>query len=98
MLVEPKIAHLVKRAAKHAGFELAGISPVREFSELEYFPKWIAAGQAGEMKYLEARDDQGELKRASLRAVAPWAQSVIVCAINYNAAEPYSTQVTDKDR
>ena len=98
MLVESKIAELVKQAAKNAGFDLAGIAPVRDFSELEYFPQWIAAGQAGEMKYLEARDEQGELKRASLRTVAPWARSVIVCAINYNTAEPYSTQVRDKER
>ncbi len=47
------------------------------------------------MKYLEARDEQGNLKRASLSRVAPWARSVIVCAINYNTAHPYSTQVHD---
>ena len=47
----------------------------------------------GEMKYLEARDETDKLKRASLARVAPWARSVIVCAINYNTAHPYSTQV-----
>jgi len=36
------------------------------------------------MKYLEARDEQGRLKRASLSHAAPWARSVVVCAINYN--------------
>jgi len=46
----------------------------------------------GEMKYLEARDETDKLKRASLSRVAPWARSVIVCAINYNTAHPYSTQ------
>ena len=61
------------------------------------FLDWIAAGHAGEMKYLESRDDQGELKRASLARVAPWAKSVIVCAINYNTAHPYSTQVHDSE-
>ena len=50
------------------------------------------------MKYMEARDEQGELKRASLSRVAPWAKSVVVCAINYNTAEPYSTQVQDSNR
>lgn len=43
------------------------------------------------MKYMEARDERGELKRAALDRVAPWARSVIVCAINYNTAEPYSS-------
>ena len=86
---------MVKEAAREAGLELAGIAPVREFAELKHFPKWIAAGHAGEMKYMEARDEAGELKRASLRSAAPWARSVIVCAINYNTAHPYSTHVQD---
>ena len=46
------ITDLVKRASHDAGFELAGIAPVREFDELAYFPQWIDAGHAGEMKYL----------------------------------------------
>ena len=50
------------------------------------------------MKYMEARDETGELKRASLARVAPWARSVIVCAINYNTAHPYSTQTGDASR
>src|ERR1700678_1512379 len=48
------------------------------------------------MKYLEARNDAGELKRASLARVAPWARSVIVCAVNYNTAHPYSTQALEE--
>ena len=93
-----EISALVKQTAHHAGFELAGIAPVREFAELNHFPHWIEAGHAGEMKYLEARDESGQLKRSSLRSTAPWARSVIVCAINYNTAHPYSTQVGDSER
>jgi epoxyqueuosine reductase len=91
----PSLSELVKQAARDAGFELAGIAPVQDFPELRHFPAWIAAGHAGEMKYLESRNDAGELKRASLHAAVPWARSVIVCAINYNTAPPYSTEVTD---
>jgi epoxyqueuosine reductase len=93
-----EITLLVKRAARDAGFDLAGVAPVRDFDELAYFPEWIASGHAGEMKYLEARDDAGRLKRESLRVAAPWAKSVIVCAINYNTAQPYSTQMNDNKR
>ena len=89
---------IVKRAAEAAGFDLAGVAPAADAAELKHFPEWIAAGHAGEMKYLEARDDHGELKRASLTRVAPWAKSVIVCAINYNTDHPYSTQVHDPSR
>ena len=89
---------VVKRAAEEAGFDLAGVAPATDAAELKHFPEWIAAGHAGEMKYLEARDDHGDLKRASLARVAPWARSVVVCAINYNTANPYSTEVHDPHR
>jgi len=89
---------IVKRAAEAAGFDLAGVAPAADAADLKHFPEWIAAGHAGEMKYLEARDDRGDLKRASLARVAPWAKSVIVCAINYNTAHPYSTEVHNADR
>jgi len=92
------LAEIVKRAAAEAGFELAGVAAVRGFPELEYFPQWVAEGKAGEMKYLEARNEAGELKRASLKNAAPWARSVVVCVINYNTAEPYSTEVSDPER
>ena len=98
MLDLSHISAAVKQAASEAGFELSGIAPVRDFPELERFPEWIEAGHAGEMKYLEARDDAGKLKRASLKSAVPWAQSVVVCAINYNTARPYSTEVNDPER
>ena len=93
-----EIAAVIKYTAKTAGFELSGIAAVRDFPELAYFSQWIANGHAAEMSYLESRADSGELKRASLRTTAPWARSVVVCAINYNTDQPYSTQVNDSDR
>ena len=93
-----QVESIVKQAARQAGFDLAGIAPAADSPELKLFPQWIAAGHAGEMKYMESRNDQGELKRASLSRVAPWARSVIVCAINYNTAHPYSTEVTETSR
>jgi epoxyqueuosine reductase len=93
-----EIAAFIKCAAEDAGFDLCGIAPASDTREHEHFPAWIAAGHAGEMKYLEARDEQGDLKRASLARVAPWARSVIVCAINYNTSHPYSTQMQDAER
>jgi len=95
--VLPDLPTRIKRCARDAGFDLCGIAPVRDFAELQVFPPWIADGKHGEMKYMEARDAAGELKRASLARVAPWARSVIVCAINYNTAHPYSTQARKAD-
>ena len=89
-MLSTALAGLVQRTAAEAGFDAAGIAPARQFPELEFFPAWIAAGRGGEMKYLESRNASGELKRASLAAVAPWAKSVVVCAMNYNTAHPRS--------
>ena len=102
----PDLPTRIKCSARNAGFDLCGIAPVRDFAELRVFPAWIAAGKHGEMKYLAARNKNenknenehkndeaaGELQRASLAQVAPWARSVVVCALNYNTAHPYSTQ------
>jgi epoxyqueuosine reductase len=88
----------IRQSARDAGFELCGIAPVCDFDELQVFPAWIAGGKHGEMKYMESRDDAGDLKRASLRRIAPWARSVIVCAINYNTSYPYSTAMQDTSR
>lgn len=91
------ISRTAKEAASAAGFDLAGISSVREqdLPELAAFSEWIAAGHSGEMAYLAKRTESGELRRASLKNSASWAKSVIVCGLNYNAGEPYSTQVHD---
>ncbi|HKT89548.1 MAG TPA: tRNA epoxyqueuosine(34) reductase QueG [Candidatus Sulfotelmatobacter sp.] len=93
-----EIETIIKQAALDAGFDLCGIAPAADSRELGYFPEWIAAGRAAEMKYMEARDDAGHLKRSSLSRVAPWARSAIVCAINYNTADPYSTECHDSRR
>jgi epoxyqueuosine reductase len=95
--VFPDLPTRIKRCARDAGFDLCGIAPVRDFGELRVFPPWIADGKHGEMKYMEARDETRELKRASLARVAPWARSVVVCAINYNTVHPYSTQAQKED-
>jgi len=71
MLRSVAITAAVTEAAKEAGFDLAGVAPVDDAPELKYFPRWIAEGHGGEMKYLEARDEQGRLKRASLAHAAP---------------------------
>jgi epoxyqueuosine reductase len=89
------ISESIKHSARELGFGLAGIAPVEQFGELDYFPAWIAASHHGEMRYLESRTETGELKRSAIRLAAPWAKSVIICALNYNTAELYSTEFDD---
>ena len=85
----------ISRQARKAGFDLCGVAPAGHFAELEYFPRWIAEGRHGEMNYLAARTKDQQLKRESLANVAPWARSVVVCAINYDSPHPYSTECRD---
>jgi epoxyqueuosine reductase len=85
---------LVQGLAPRFQLELAGVAPADNsgapFPELAYFPQWTAEGRAGEMSYLERRNESGELKRSSLQAALPWARSVIVCAANYDSPAPLS--------
>jgi epoxyqueuosine reductase len=42
------------------------------------------------MDYLTRRDESGTLVRSALRFAMPWARSIIVCALNYDANAPLS--------
>lgn len=97
VLSRVQLAEAVKSAAFEAGFDLAGIASLQpeDFPELNTFTEWIDAGHLGEMKYMGRRTESGELQRSSAKNAAPWARSIIVCAINYNAGKPYSTELSD---
>jgi len=93
-----EIAAFVSDAAHRAGFDLAGIAPATQFPEHACFPPWIAAGRAGEMHYLEARGEDGRFKREALAQIAPWARSVIVCAMNYHTSPASDAAPDDSSR
>src|SRR5436190_1488325 len=84
--------------SREAGFDLCGITPAHDYPELAKFPTWLAEGRHGEMDYLESRDEAGHLKRESLSHAAPWARSVVVCALNYDSPLPYSTEFADRSK
>jgi epoxyqueuosine reductase len=73
--------------AKALGFDLCGIAPADSLdeNELAHATEWLARGYAGQMRYLH------DERRADPTRVLPGAKSVIVCAVNYNAAQPAST-------
>ncbi|MXZ73437.1 MAG: tRNA epoxyqueuosine(34) reductase QueG [Acidobacteria bacterium] len=83
----------VKRMAREAGFDLCGIAPAEAFPELKYFDEWLAAGYAGEMRYLS----RSAARRADARNVVPAARSVVALGVIYNTDRPYSTEVDDPD-
>jgi epoxyqueuosine reductase len=76
----------IKSTAYSLGFELVGIAPIGPFDETHFYPEWLDRGYAGEMNYLE-RQKTARLQPGS---ILPGAKSVIVCAMNYNTARPYT--------
>lgn len=91
-----RLQELVDSLARQAGFSAAGIAAVpapgsaEDEEERSRFAGWVDEGHAGEMEYLKRRDAAGVLLRSSVRVALEWARSVIVCAANYNAAQPRS--------
>jgi epoxyqueuosine reductase len=91
----------IEQRACAAGFDLAGVAEVPEATgprasdDDQRYKLWIDAGYAGEMEYLKRTDEAGEYLRGDLRRAIPWARSVIVCAVNYNAEAPRSIDLAD---
>lgn len=86
----------LRESVRTVGFAGAGVARVplpdepRTAEESDRFEQWIDAGRAGEMGYLQRRDETGNLLRGALHRAIPWARSVIVCAWNYNVSGPRS--------
>jgi epoxyqueuosine reductase len=85
----------IEQRARAAGFDLAGVAKVPASEENHRYAQWVDSGYAGEMEYLKRTDDAGEYLRGDVRRSMPWARSVIVCALNYNAAAPNSIDPAD---
>jgi epoxyqueuosine reductase len=84
----PELVVWLREQAQAAGFDVAGVARVAAGGEelsAGRFADWVARGRAGEMEYLKRRDEQGTLLRTSVTVAVPWARSVVVCAVNYNA-------------
>ena len=87
----PELRRWLDDAARGAGFDASGIAEVRDAAdpvaaeEAARFTAWVDNGRAGEMDYLKRRDQAGALLRSGLHVAMPWARSVVVCALNYNA-------------
>jgi epoxyqueuosine reductase len=71
--------------ARMEGFDLCGVVRAEKFPELAKTPEWLDRGFAGEMKYLS------DPRRGDPGSVFEGIRSIIVCALNYNTAKPYST-------
>jgi epoxyqueuosine reductase len=88
----------IEAEASAVGFDLASVAAIdcpsqpEERQDADRFREWVDAGRAGEMEYLKRRDHAGALLRSSTRISIPWARSVVICAMNYNARGPLSIE------
>jgi epoxyqueuosine reductase len=96
MQMTPELRAAVEAQAQARGFALCSVAAVPasgsedDTAERAYFAEWIAKGRSGEMGYLARVDEEGSLLRSSLRVALPWAESIIVCAVDYSVRAPLS--------
>jgi epoxyqueuosine reductase len=74
------------------GFSLCGVAPLECFPEHAEFETWLERGCGGAMGYL------ANPKRRNPAQVLVGARSVIVCALNYNTAHPYSGEAAATEK
>jgi epoxyqueuosine reductase len=84
----------VKELARECGFELAGVASALPAADSAAYHRWVAAGFAGEMKYLT--DRRGGV-RDDPRNMLPSARSIISVGKLYNGPQPYSTQFREPE-
>jgi epoxyqueuosine reductase len=84
-------AWIVERAYA-LGFSLSGVAPLERFPEHAAIEEWLDRGYGGAMGYL------ADPRRSDPEQVLVGARSVIVCALNYNTAHPYSTEAAASER
>jgi len=81
---------IVERACR-LDFSLCGVAPLERFPEHAAIEEWLERGYGGVMGYL------ADPKRREPAQVLAGARSVIVCALNYNTAHPYSSEAAASD-
>src|SRR5688572_28333478 len=74
----------IKQRALSLGFTLAGVAALKPTPESQFYGEWPDRGYAREMHYLTKQKPQ----RMDPQSVLEGAQSVIVCAANYNTQHP----------
>lgn len=81
---EASITSQVAEQARKIGFDLCGVARAEDCADPQRLAEWLARGYAGEMQYLH------NPRRLRIDGAMSNARSVIVCAVNYNTARPYS--------
>ena len=85
----------IQSLARECGFELAGVARAEPVPERNWYQEWVAAGYAGEMRYLT---DRRAGVRDDPRSLLASARSVICVGKLYQTEWPHSTQFDEAGR
>ena len=88
------IESFIKQKGLEIGFDHVSIAEAKSYKEHEALQGWLNQGFHASMHYMERSAD----KRQDPKKVMPEAESVIVCALNYNTDYPYSTECRDSTK
>ncbi|MBI2820079.1 MAG: tRNA epoxyqueuosine(34) reductase QueG [Acidobacteria bacterium] len=93
LVVNFNLKSWLRGAAVRLGFDLCGIAPAGlDPKNRDQYLWWLAQGFHGEMGYMK------RFERQDVRALMPSLRSVICVAMNYNSANPLSTECNDSTR
>jgi epoxyqueuosine reductase len=81
-------AGVLKARARELGFDLCGICPAVAAPGAGRLHAWLAAGYAGQMRYLPDRAEA----YAQPQSVLAGARTIVMLAMNYRTAEPAAPQ------
>lgn len=90
--VSTNLSTAIKTEAQRLGFDLVGIAPAVTPTGIHEFFDWLERGYAGEMTYLELREEAYEHPRHVLDG----AKSVVMLGINYNTQESRTEQISGR--
>ncbi len=79
-----KLKEALKKEAARLGFSACGVAPVQPELRREYYLKWIAEGQHGDMTWLERNTE----RRLDPGKILPEARSIICLGLNYYQSQP----------
>jgi epoxyqueuosine reductase len=80
----PELTAALKKSAQEAGFALSGACPAVSPTGITGLARWLAAGHAGEMRYLSDRFDAYRHPRSVLDGV----RSLLMLGMSYRTAGP----------
>jgi epoxyqueuosine reductase len=84
----------VRSLARQCGFELAGVARAEPAADVARYRRWVAAGHAGDMRYLT--DHRADV-REDPRRLLPSARSIVCVGKLYQTPWPHTAQFHQED-